>query len=180
MELFTEMKEREAEADALRDELGMSLQIQELWPQAFEHGRVSASLHGPFQSDRLDELQFRIRRGDVDERYFPIAEVPRELRDFHIDRHLEVRHGHMPWSLEDDMRLRNMRDKWDKLILWYYESDGGSFPSGGGGWVHAPKTHYLVLPDPDERRREDFPNKRTAMQTMRKWNEEIRNENDKC
>jgi len=112
-QLLDELGDARKEQDRLFHALQMSVQIQQLWPEAFQFGSVTASLHGPFVSERLHELQLRVRRGDVDERYFPIAEVPKELRDFHIDRHLEKSRGHVRWTRSDEYRLRMAREEWD-------------------------------------------------------------------
>lgn len=111
LELLDEMQQKEREADSLRHQLRMSLQIQELWPAAFEHGSVQASLHGDFHQPL--ELQLRIRRGNVDEKYFPLANVPKELRDFHIDRHLEAQRGHLSMTPATENRWKKALEKWD-------------------------------------------------------------------
>ena len=52
--------------------------------------------------------------------------------------------------------------------MYYYESDGGDFPNGKGGWTRFPRTHYLVKDDLSERI--DCNNKKEAMALMRELN----------
>ena len=61
-------------------------------------------------------------------------------------------------------------------MSWYYESDGGDFPNGKGGWTRFPRTHYLVKSDLSERI--DCANKREAITLMKRLNAEEKEEGE--
>jgi len=70
------------EKNALMVKLKRSLQIQEIWPDAFDYGSVVCSLSGNIHKD---ELMFSIRNGKDEVRLFKLEEVPIHLLEHQID-----------------------------------------------------------------------------------------------
>jgi hypothetical protein len=71
-EVLDNLKSLWKKRDELQGELQRSLAIQELWPEAFEHGRVFSHVEGNPGSGFF----LTIKRGDGEERKFNIKEVP--------------------------------------------------------------------------------------------------------
>lgn len=70
-----EIGEKMREAERLRGKLARSLEIQELWPAAFEHGSVTSTVIGSPSRG----YEYRVTRGDGSTCSWPIDSVPDRL-----------------------------------------------------------------------------------------------------
>lgn len=73
MELQTRIEELTRQQTETVAKLRRSLVLQELWPEAFEHGSVRSQVVG---NVRRGELTFTVTRGDGSSRSFELAAVP--------------------------------------------------------------------------------------------------------
>jgi len=99
---FQEIKSLCKERDALLRQLDESLAIQQLWLQAFDCGKCTSQLVGNLLEP--DTLVLRIRRSDGEIRDFSIWDVPKCLRDRHLEKHIAEAPYGKPWKIK--MRRR--------------------------------------------------------------------------
>jgi len=78
------IEEKMKESASLRDELKLSIELESMWPEAFDHGPVKAKLVGNFHNPK--GMRFSITDGAGNERIWPLSEVPRDIAFDHIDR----------------------------------------------------------------------------------------------
>ena len=98
LESLEHLQQLEARKAELYDELHRSLLIQQLWPEAFDHGTVSSAWMGPREEPyrhhinrrHLERWRLRVTNGAGEQREFPLAEVPEGLHNDAVRR--AVRH----------------------------------------------------------------------------------------
>lgn len=74
-ELMTKLDSLYEDRRQLHHDLHKSLTIQELWPDAFVHGRCSSQVKGNLRNKDLP-LTFILKLGNGEKRYLPLEEVP--------------------------------------------------------------------------------------------------------
>ena len=109
-ELTKQLKKETAEHKEMVHQLDMSLELQKLWPQAFDCGSVKANLVGNYH--KPETMIFRILRSDGDIRDYHLIDVPDALLDFHIDR-IESDHKYARDAIRDYVRRAKHRRERD-------------------------------------------------------------------
>lgn len=90
---FAELRELYRKRDELWDKLGRSLVIQELWPQAFEHGSVKELRMGQQFSPgetKPQDLELTFENGAGERRTFPLKDVPEPIRSDALRRFMDA------------------------------------------------------------------------------------------
>lgn len=86
---LTELDQKAAQAEELRQELRRSILLQDLWPDVFEHGSTTSWVSG--HASR--ELRYTIKRGDGSKRTFDLTMVPLALWPEEVIQHIKRYRG---------------------------------------------------------------------------------------